>query len=169
MNSFLIDALILGIGATVFMDVVALLQKRLLGVPSLNYAMVGRWLGHLPGGTWVHRPIGQSAPIRAEQSLGWAAHYLIGIAFALTFLLITGPAWLAYPKLVPALGFGVITVLAPFLILQPGMGAGLAARKTPAPNTARCRSLLAHASFGAGLWAAGWGYGVMGLSAYVLN
>ena len=65
--------------------------------------------------------------------------------------------WLAHPTLMPALGFGVMTVLAPFLILQPGMGAGVAARKTPQPNVARLRSLLAHFSFGLGLWIAGLG------------
>lgn len=47
MTSLLIDALLLGAGATAFMDIVALVQNRLFGIPSLNYAMVGRWLGHL--------------------------------------------------------------------------------------------------------------------------
>ncbi|HCA03098.1 MAG TPA: DUF2938 domain-containing protein [Halomonas campaniensis] len=151
----LTDALLLGLGATAFMDIVALLQKRLLGIPSLNYAMVGRWLGHLPKGRFIHRPIGESAPIQAEMALGWLAHYLIGVAFAIIFLVLVGPNWLARPSLIPALGFGVITVMAPFLVLQPGMGAGVAASKTPQPTTARLRSLFAHASFGAGLWVAG--------------
>ncbi|WP_083006441.1 DUF2938 domain-containing protein [Halomonas sp. GT] len=155
MNGLLTNALLLGLGATAFMDMVALLQKRLLGIPSLNYAMVGRWLGHLPRGRFIHRPIGESAKIQAELVLGWLAHYLIGVAFAMTFLVLVGPNWLARPSLIPALGFGVITVIAPFLVLQPGMGAGVAARKTPQPTTARLRSLFAHASFGAGLWLAG--------------
>lgn len=158
MNGMLIDALLLGVGATAFMDIVALLQKRLLGIPSLNYAMVGRWLGHLPSGRFIHRPIGKSAPIQAEAALGWFAHYLIGVAFAGAFLVLVGPDWLARPTLMPALGFGVVTVLTPFLILQPGMGAGVAASKTPQPNVARLRSLLAHFSFGLGLWIAGLGW-----------
>lgn len=158
MNGLLIDALLLGAGATAFMDIVALLQKRLLGIPSLNYAMVGRWLGHLPSGKLIHRPIGKSAPIQAEAALGWFSHYLIGVAFAVAFLVLVGPDWLARPSLMPALGFGVVTVLAPFLILQPSMGAGIAARKTPQPNVARLRSLLAHSSFGLGLWIAGLGW-----------
>lgn len=33
MNGLLTDALLLGLGATAFMDMVALLQKRLLGIP----------------------------------------------------------------------------------------------------------------------------------------
>lgn len=158
MNGLLIDALLLGVGATAFMDIVALLQKHLLGIPSLNYAMVGRWLGHLPSGRFIHRPIGKSAQIQAEAPLGWFAHYLIGIVFAVTFLVLVGPDWLARPTLMPALGFGVMTVLAAFLVLQPCLGAGITARKTPQPNVARLRSLVAHSSFGLGLWIAGLGW-----------
>lgn len=158
MNGLLINALLLGVGATAFMDIVALLQKRLLGIPSLNYAMVGRWLGHLPGGRFIHRPIVNSAQIQAESALGWFAHYLVGIAFAMAFLVLVGPDWLARPTLMPALGFGVVTVLVPFLVLQPCLGAGIAARKTAQPNIARLRSLLAHFSFGLGLWIVGLGW-----------
>lgn len=158
MNGLLIDALFLGVGATAFMDILALLQKHLLGIPSLNYAMVGRWLGHLPSGRFIHRPIGKSTQIQAESALGWVAHYLIGIAFAITFLVLVGSDWLARPTLMPALGFGVMTVLTPFLVLQPCLGAGVAASKAPQPNVARFRSLLAHSSFGLGLWIAGLGW-----------
>ena len=56
--------------------------------------------------------------------------------------------------LLPALGFGVVSLAAPFFILQPGMGAGIAAAKTPNPNLARFRSLVAHASFAIGLYLA---------------
>lgn len=157
----LLAAVLLGLGATAFMDTVALLKRRLLGIPSLDYAMVGRWLGHMPGGTFIHRPIGNSSRVAGEAPLGWAAHYLIGVAFAWIFLLMVGPDWLHRPTLLPAITFGVVTVLAPFLVLQPGMGAGLAARRTPRPNSARLRSLFAHASFGFGLWVSGIGYALV--------
>ena len=65
-------------------------------------------------------------------------------------------AWAARPTLPPALIVGIATVAAPFLILQPGMGAGIAASRTPKPGVARLRSLMAHASFGVGLYLAGW-------------
>ncbi|WP_116368875.1 DUF2938 domain-containing protein [Parahaliea mediterranea] len=148
-------AVLLGIDATAFMDIVALLRQRLLGIASLDYALVGRWLGHLPRGTLIHRPISHSAAIRGEAALGWVAHYVIGVIFAGVFLALAGPHWLGQPTLLPALGFGLLTVLAPFLVLQPCLGAGIAARQTPQPGTARLRSLFAHASFGLGLWLAG--------------
>jgi hypothetical protein len=36
--------------------------------------------------------------------------------------------------------------------MQPGLGAGIAASKTPNPNKARLRSLLNHFIFGVGLY-----------------
>jgi hypothetical protein len=52
----------------------------------------------------------------------------------------------------PALTVGLLTVAAPFLVMQPAMGAGLAARRTPNPNMSRLRSLATHGVFGAGLY-----------------
>ncbi|MCD4556480.1 DUF2938 family protein, partial [Burkholderia pseudomallei] len=40
-------ALAIGVGATAVMDAWALVRKRCFGVPPLDYALVGRWLGHL--------------------------------------------------------------------------------------------------------------------------
>ncbi|WP_046168085.1 DUF2938 domain-containing protein [Chromobacterium vaccinii] len=153
-QSLLPYAVALGIGATLIMDAWALLLKRAFGIPSLDYAMVGRWLGHRPRGHFRHDGIGRSAPIPGEKALGWAAHYLIGMLFAYLLLALCGPAWLARPTLLPALAFGLLSVAAPFLILQPGMGAGIAARNTPNPKAARLRSLSAHAAFGLGLYLA---------------
>ena len=39
--------------------------------------------------------------------------------------------------------------------MQPGMGAGIAASRTPRPAAARLHSLVTHAIFGIGLYAAG--------------
>jgi hypothetical protein len=51
------------------------------------------------------------------------------------------------------LAVGIGTVAAPFLLMQPGMGAGLAARRSPRPAAARLHSLVTHAVFGLGLYA----------------
>lgn len=39
--------------------------------------------------------------------------------------------------------------------MQPGMGAGIAASRTPNPRAARLQSLVTHAVFGLGLYLAG--------------
>lgn len=151
-RDMIIHALILGIIATIAMDLIAIFQKRAFGIPSLNYAMVGRWLGHIPKGRVIHRPITQSAPIAAEAAIGWAAHYLIGVGFAAVYLgSRTAVGSTGLGPMAPIL-FGAATVAAPFFLLQPALGAGIAARRTPNPWIARMRSLIAHITFGIGLW-----------------
>ncbi|XZG70285.1 DUF2938 domain-containing protein [Chitinibacteraceae bacterium HSL-7] len=146
----------LGVLATLVMDAVAWLRRRYFGVASLDYALLGRWVGHLPRGQLVHRGIGRSAPIAGERALGWATHYASGVALAAAFIVLAPSHWPASPALLPALIFGLVTVLLPFAIVQPGLGLGFAARLTPHPATARLRSLISHASFGLGLWLGGW-------------
>lgn len=149
-----LDALAIGVGATAVMDVWAVALKRFWCIPSLNLAMVGRWLGHLPRGTVTHANIAQAAPVRDEAILGWTAHYVIGVLFAAVLLALAGQEWVRQPTFSPALLAGLVSVAAPFCILQPGMGAGLAASKTPHPGAARLRSLMAHTAFGIGLYLA---------------
>lgn len=151
---FVIRAALIGIGATVVIDLWALLLRSLFAVPAMNWAMVGRWLGHLPRGQFVHDNIAKASPIAGELVIGWTAHYAIGIGFAALLLSIRGLEWARHPTLLPALIVGVCTVIAPFFVMQPGMGAGIAASKTPKPNIARLRSLLNHTVFGIGLYAA---------------
>ena len=143
----------IGIGATIVMDLWAVIQL-MAGVKGLDYAMVGRWLGHMTRGQFVHTSIAAAPAIRGERAIGWVAHYATGIAFAALLVAICGPSWVAAPRLLPAVAFGIATVAIPFLIMQPGMGLGVAASKTPAPWMARLRSAATHAVFGLGLYAA---------------
>ena len=151
-SEFLLFSLLLGIGATLFMDIWALVQLKLFKIPSLNYAFVGRWIGHMFRGTFQHHPIMNSPSIKGEAAIGWVAHYAIGILFAGFFLLVLGTGWMNEPDFLSALLMGTLTVCAPFFLMQPSFGFGIAASKTPAPNTARIRSLIAHSSFGIGLY-----------------
>ncbi|WP_427312180.1 DUF2938 domain-containing protein [Cupriavidus sp. H39] len=155
-TAMLLHATVIGTGATLVMDAWAILRKRLLGVPALNYGLVGRWLAWLPRGRLRHHPIAATPPVRGEQAIGWFAHYLTGIAFAGILLALWGLDWTRHPTLAPALMVGIGSVAAPFLVMQPAMGAGIAARRTPRPNMARLHSLLTHAVFGVGLYGAGW-------------
>ena len=143
---------LLGIGATVFMDLWALFLKVSFGVPSLNYGLVGRWIGHILKGKWFHKTISESSPFNGELTLGWVLHYLIGVIFAYAFVLIFGEGWFKNPALLPALIFGIGTVVFPFFLMQPCFGMGIAASKLPNSNVARLRSLMAHGSFGFGLY-----------------
>lgn len=147
-------AVFIGIGATLVMDLWTVYLKRFLGVRTLDYRMVGRWIGHFPGGRFVHPNIAEASAVRGERALGWASHYAIGIVFAALLLALCGLNWARSPTIMPALAFGLLSVTAPFLLMQPGMGAGIAARRTPNPHLARLRSMATHAVFGTGLYGA---------------
>ena len=148
----LINTILIGLGATLTFDLWALFLKYAFRIAPSNICLVGRWLGYMPEGVFRHANIAATPPKRAECTVGWIAHYLIGVTFALAFAALAGDQWLRQPTLIPAFLFGVVTVLAPFFVMQPLMGLGLAASKTPNPALARVRSLMNHAAFGAGLY-----------------
>jgi hypothetical protein len=120
-----------------------------------DYGLVGRWIAHMRHGQFRHDSIAAAPAVRGERVLGWLVHYLIGMSFAALLIAICGFEWLRNPTLGPALAVGICTVTAPFLLMQPGMGAGIAASRTPRPATARVQSLITHTVFGLGLYVAG--------------
>lgn len=152
----MIDAILVGAGATAFLDVWSAARAWLFGSPLPDYGMVGRWIGHMTRGRFFHDAIAKSAPIRGERLTGWIAHYATGIAFAAILLAVWGQEWVREPSLTPALVVGIGSVAAPFLLMQPGMGAGIAASRMPDPTAVRLRSITTHMIFGFGLYAAGW-------------
>ena len=149
---YLLGAVAIGIGATLVMDLWNLFLKRAFGIPSLNYCLLGRWLGHMPGGTLRHANIAAAAAKPFECALGRIAHYSIGVGLALVFVALASGDWLARPTLLPALLYGVGTVVFPFFVMQPSFGLGVAASRTPKPVQARLKSLATHTVFGVGLY-----------------
>lgn len=148
-----VRAILIGVGATLTMDLWSA-ALRGFGIPTLNFAMLGRWLGHLPDGQLIHASIAKAAPVRGELLLGWAAHYAIGISFAALLVSAFGLEWARTPTLRPALLIGIITVVAPLLILQPALGAGIASSKTSAPLVNTLKSVVTHTVYGFGLYIA---------------
>lgn len=144
--------LALGLGATAFMDLSAVILQRTAAIPAPDWALIGRWVAHWPRGVFHHRSIAQATPKAGERPLGWLTHYLVGLLLAGSFLAVAGRDWLANPEPRAAVAWGIATVLLPYLILQPALGAGIAARHTPRPASARLRSLFNHAIFGFGLY-----------------
>ena len=149
MDTF-VNAALIGTGATAVMDLWGIVRQRVFGIPNMNYGLVGRWIGWMVRGRFRHERIAATPAVKGEQAIGWAAHYAIGVAFAGLLVVWQG----AQPTLASALMVGIGTVAAPFLLMQPGMGAGIAASRTPRPNAARVQSLVTHAVFGFGLYAA---------------
>jgi DUF2938 family protein len=148
----IVGGIAVGIGATLVMDLWNLFLKRAFSIPSLNYCLLGRWVSHMPTGTLRHASIA-AAPVKPHEcTVGWMAHYSIGVVFALALVVFTSGEWLARPTLVPALLYGIATVIFPFFLMQPSIGLGIAASRTPKPAQARLKSLATHTVFGFGLY-----------------
>lgn len=77
-------------------------------------------------------------------------HYVAGIVLAVWLLPVTPAAWLGHPGLYPTLLVGAGTVVVPCFVMQPCLGWGVAAARTPNPGQARLKGLIADSVFGVG-------------------
>ena len=143
--------IVIGTGATAILDFWLVLLGR-MGVATLNFAFIGRWVGHLVRGKFSHEAIARAQPVPGELALGWLTHYATGIVFAALLVGWQGATWMRQPALGTAIGFGLATVLVPLFAMQPAMGAGFASSKTATPVTNVFRSIINHAVFGLGLY-----------------
>ena len=150
--SDILSAIAIGIGATLVMDLWNLFLKSAFSVPSLNYCLLGRWVRHMPEGILRHASIAAAPRKPLECTVGWIAHYTIGVALGIGFVLLASGDWLARPTVLPALLYGIATLVFPFFIMQPSLGLGIASSKTPNPTQARLKSLATHGVFGVGLY-----------------
>jgi hypothetical protein len=146
---------IMGVVATLVLDAWAAFLNRAFGLPTTNWGMVGRWVANLPRGKFIHSPISDTPEVRHEHLLGWVFHYGIGIAYALIYMLIV-EVWMGSgPSLLSAALFGLCTLVAPWFLLQPGLGMGVFASLAPNPTVIRVMNLVAHTIFGLALYL-GW-------------
>src|SRR5881397_2195895 len=83
---YLPTAVVIGLGATLFIDLWALFLKRAFGTPSANYCLVGRWFRHMPEGRFMHANIANSTQKSFECAVGWIAHYVIGVIYGLVLV-----------------------------------------------------------------------------------
>ena len=157
----ILDSIIIGIGATFLVDLWNLFLRGAFGIRSLNYCLLGRWLRHMPDGTFRHASIAGAPQKPLECTVGWITHYTIGVVLTIVFVFFASGEWLARPTLLPALLYGIGTVVFPLFILQPSFGMGIASSKTPHPTQARLKSLMTHAVFGVGLWVCALGVSYM--------
>ncbi|MCJ8318273.1 MAG: DUF2938 domain-containing protein [Colwellia sp.] len=147
-----IKIIVVGIFATVIIDIWATFSNRLFKLPRTNWAMVGRWLGHLPNGKFIHNPVSASPKINYENIIGWMFHYLIGVIYAALYVVVVIWGVGNETSLLTAWIFGLFTLLSPWLILQPALGLGIFAVKAPRPNMVRLQNFSLHSIFGIALY-----------------
>ena len=142
----------IGIGATLFTDLWNFFLNRSFNIQSLNFCFLGRWILYMPYGKFRHPNI-KAVPSKSfECVIGWLVHYSIGVVLTLVFIHFARVDWLVRPTLLPALLYGICTVVFPLFILQPSLGLGMASSNTPNPMQARIKSMMTHIIFGVGLW-----------------
>lgn len=66
----LVRGMLIGIGGAAAMDVWGLAARRAFGIQGLDYALLGRWIGHFFRGRFVHVRIAVADPIPGERPLG---------------------------------------------------------------------------------------------------
>jgi len=146
----------MGVFATIIIDLWALVLKYGFKQQTTDWGMAGRWFANLPRGHFIHRPISKTAPVKHENLIGWIMHYIVGITYAGMYIVIVNDVFKTQPTLLNAILFGVVTVVAPWFIMQPGFGMGIMGRYAPNPNMKRLMSLGVHSLFGMALYV-GWG------------
>ncbi|MDR6432363.1 DUF2938 domain-containing protein [Brucella pseudogrignonensis] len=155
MLELIIKGTVIGVGATVVMDIWALVLAQFPGQSRPNWGLVGRWFWHLRHGQIFHDDIAATKPYIHEVALGWVGHYVVGILYGVVFALYGGAAWFANPIFLPAWIFGIMTVAAGWFLLQPGLGIGWAASRLPNAGNVRVLNLVAHTFFAFGLYGTG--------------
>ena len=147
----IIAGVVAGTVATIVLDCWAIIAKHWFRLPTMNWAMAGRWVGHMPAGVFTHRAIAEAAPVPGERALGWTLHYAIGVAYGVIYYIYLSATG-SEANLLSALVLAWLFLAAPWLIMQPGLGVGIFSRNAPKPWFARGNSVLAHTFFGLGLY-----------------
>jgi hypothetical protein len=149
-----IVGLIVGVLATVTMDVVAVIAPRLgiagRGPRRTGPNLIGRWIGYLLRGRFRHTDILQAPPLRGELVLGLAAHYLIGIMLTLMYLGLVVVAH-ARPTALSAILYGTATTVLPWFLMFPSQGMGWLGWDAPDDAHLARASLFNHIIFGLGI------------------
>jgi len=152
MSIFNLRNVLLGIIATVTMDVLSVAAIKLRLIAPLPPHLIGRWFASVARGQVLHGDIAQVSPIQHEMAVAVPVHYAIGVTLALTYLLACSAFGLSPRSPVTALVFALCTNLLPWLLMFPAMGYGWFGVHGPTGTRLFASSFLTHCFYGLGLW-----------------
>src|SRR5258708_18312294 len=154
------EIIVIGIVATLVTDIWQRLLQAIAGLPPAQWGLIGRWVAGFPRGVFVHRSITTAASVRGEAPVGWAFHYAVGIAWAAFYVAIMKLGLRSGPTLISALAVSLALLVAPWFVMQPALGLGFMAARTPKPAAVRAVNVSVHTVFGVGLYlgAIGWAW-----------
>lgn len=152
-STLIFQSVVSGVVATIVLDLWAQLLRVTVGLPAPDWGVNGRWFAHLPKGRFVHEGLAETPPVPNEAVIGWAGHYIIGIAYGFAYVGLIVLGLDSQPSLLNGLVFGAVSVVLAWFVMMPGIGKGMMASKADSPATACFLALVAHIVFGLGLYA----------------
>jgi len=151
-DSFALQAVMAGVLATLALDIWQRLLFAVSGIPPADWGLIGRWFAYIPKGRLIHQPIAETPAVAGESAIGWTMHYLVGIAYGFAYLGLMAFGLERPPSLLNGFLFGAVSVVIPWFIMQPGLGAGVMARLAPNPWIPRLNALASHILYGIALY-----------------
>ena len=152
MLTLVTEIIVVGIVATLAMDLWQRLLLIVTGRPLGSWAAVGRWVAGFPRGVFVHQSIAAAPSVRGELVIGSAFHYVVGFAYAAAHVALVQLGFGSAPTLPTAVIFALSLLAAPWFVMQPALGQGLLASRTPTPAAVRAINVSVHLVFGLGLY-----------------
>ncbi len=146
-----VDTIGAGVLGTLVMDALNHLVSQTGFILKTDIRMIGRMSAGWLRGRFRYENPSQIEPHEHELTLGYLAHYAIGLVLAAIFVigwdqLIGGtisPVW--------ALVYGFTTTVASEFIVYPSMGLGMCGRRSPEGIKAALSPLANHLFFGIGM------------------
>ena len=152
MSSLNWRSVVVGILATITMDICSFTALKLGWIAFLPPRLTGRWFASMARGQFAHADIAQAPPIQHEMTVAVPMHYLVGITLALLYLLASSALGFSSRNLIAALGFALCSTLLPWLLMFPAMGYGWFGKHGPQGTRLFMSSLVTHSFYGIGLW-----------------
>ena len=152
MSVFNVRSVLIGIVATLTMDVLTVAAIKLRLIAPLRPQLIGRWFASIAQGQALHSDIANAPPINHEFAVAVPVHYAIGVTLALLYLLASSTFGINPRSPVAALGFALCTNLLPWLLMFPAMGYGWFGTHGPAGTRLLLSSFVTHCLYGLGLW-----------------
>jgi hypothetical protein len=141
-----------GVAATVTMDVLGAVARRLGLVAGAKGTWVGRWYLGMARGRFVHANIAESPEQPGEQRAALVGHYVIGIVLAVVYVTGAGFIGVTPSSFWLAMGYGLATCVFPLFLVYPALGYGVFGWRAPAGMKPVTSSVLNHLFYGFGLW-----------------
>jgi len=141
-----------GVAATVTMDVLGSVARRVGFAAGAKGQWVGRWYLGIARRQFVHSNIAASPELAGEKRAALVGHYVIGIVLSVFYVFGARLLGISPGTFLVAIGYGLVTCFFPWFLVLPALGFGLFGLKGPPELRLFTSSVLNHLFYGFGLW-----------------